>query len=136
MTRTTLASQPQFSTDQLAVQRALLEQQRVFRVEQIAQLHRTAGPQTSTDAEITASLLRGARAALRDIRAALRRIEEGSYGRCTSCAADVGSARLEILPHAARCLRCEHSLIQRTPRYGTTHSLRAGRIPRSEAQAR
>jgi RNA polymerase-binding transcription factor DksA len=107
MTRTILSSQPDLSPEQIAVQRALLEQQREFRVEQIAQLHRTAGPETSADAEITESLLRGARAALRDIRAALRRIDEGSYGCCTSCAGQVGLARLEILPHAARCMGCE-----------------------------
>jgi DnaK suppressor protein len=107
MTRTILASQPDLTPEQIAGQRVLLEQQRTFRVEQIAQLHRTAGPQPPADAEITESLLHGARAALRDIRAALRRIEEGSYGCCTSCAGQVGAARLEILPHAARCLRCE-----------------------------
>jgi RNA polymerase-binding transcription factor DksA len=90
--------------------RELLEQQRQFRIEQIAQLRLpAAGPQTVADAEIAASLLAGARAALRDIRAALGRIDDGSYGRCTSCDGPVGAARLEILPHAARCLQCEHA---------------------------
>jgi RNA polymerase-binding transcription factor DksA len=109
MTRTTLPRQPEISAEQIALHRVLLEQQRQFRVEQIAELRRpTAGPQTSADAEVVTSLLSGARAALHDIRAALRRIDDGSYGRCTSCGGRVGVARLEILPHAARCLSCEH----------------------------
>ena len=111
MTRTTLPRQPELSPRQIAMHQALLEQQREFRVEQIAQLRLpAAGPQTSADAEIVTSLLTGARAALHDIRAALRRIDEGSYGRCTSCGGPVGAARLEILPHAARCLPCEHTV--------------------------
>lgn len=107
MTRTTLPNPPELSAGQIAEHRTLLEQQRQFRVEQIAELRRTAGPETPADAEITDSLLAGARAALHDIRAALRRIDEGSYGRCTSCADPVGAARLEILPQAARCMACE-----------------------------
>jgi DnaK suppressor protein len=109
MTRTILTRHPELSAEQIAVHRVLLEQQRQFRVEQIAQLRRpAAGPQTSGDAEVVTSLLTGARAALHDIRAALRRIDDDSYGHCTSCGGQVGVARLEILPHAARCLPCEH----------------------------
>ena len=107
MTRTTLPNPPELSAAQIAEHRILLEQQRQFRVEQIAELRRTAGPETPADAEITNSLLAGAHAALRDIRAALRRIDEGGYGRCTACTEPVGAARLEILPQAARCLSCE-----------------------------
>ena len=41
-----------------------------------------------------------------EIRAALVRIEEGSYGTCAVCGEDIGQARLEALPVATRCIRC------------------------------
>lgn len=41
-----------------------------------------------------------------DIRAALKRIDAGTYGSCTSCGEPVGDKRLEALPHAAKCINC------------------------------
>lgn len=95
--------------EQLAAFRELLEQQREFRIDQLAQLHRPAahGPLSATDPEIFRSLVAGARAALRDVQAALWRIDEGTYGRCVTCAGPVGVERLEVLPQTARCLACE-----------------------------
>ena len=43
---------------------------------------------------------------MRDIRAALARIEDGSYGTCARCGDEIGDARLEALPTATRCIRC------------------------------
>ena len=40
------------------------------------------------------------------IRAALRRIDEGSYGACATCGAEIAEARLAALPHATLCLDC------------------------------
>jgi DnaK suppressor protein len=37
---------------------------------------------------------------------ALRRIEEGSYGRCTECGAPIPLARLEVFPETATCVEC------------------------------
>jgi len=48
-------------------------------------------------------------AALADIaatEAALRRIELGSYGICTSCGDPIAPARLAALPAAAQCIAC------------------------------
>jgi RNA polymerase-binding transcription factor DksA len=44
---------------------------------------------------------------LRDIEAAQRRLEDGSYGVCTDCGADVGFERLHAEPEAARCIDCQ-----------------------------
>jgi RNA polymerase-binding transcription factor DksA len=41
-----------------------------------------------------------------DIRAALSRLEEGSYGTCTRCGEPISSARLDALPTATRCVAC------------------------------
>jgi RNA polymerase-binding transcription factor DksA len=45
-------------------------------------------------------------AELRQINAALARIEEGSYGTCVHCGKPIPQKRLEIIPHAPRCARC------------------------------
>jgi Prokaryotic dksA/traR C4-type zinc finger len=38
---------------------------------------------------------------------ALGRLDAGSYGRCEGCGDAIGSIRLEALPHAAFCVRCQ-----------------------------
>jgi RNA polymerase-binding transcription factor DksA len=41
---------------------------------------------------------------LDDIDAALRRLEEGSYGQCEACGRPIGEERLTALPAARYCL--------------------------------
>jgi DnaK suppressor protein len=41
------------------------------------------------------------------VRAALDRLEAGSYGQCETCDSDIAAARLKALPWASRCLPCE-----------------------------
>jgi DnaK suppressor protein len=38
---------------------------------------------------------------------AMRRIDEGTYGRCDDCGDAIASARLRALPFAVRCKDCE-----------------------------
>jgi RNA polymerase-binding transcription factor DksA len=40
------------------------------------------------------------------IRAALRRMESGTYGTCASCGADIAPARLAALSTATLCINC------------------------------
>jgi RNA polymerase-binding transcription factor DksA len=40
------------------------------------------------------------------ILAALARIEQGQYGVCSNCGADIAPARLAALPTATRCIAC------------------------------
>lgn len=40
------------------------------------------------------------------IRAALRRMDNGSYGTCANCGADIGAARLGAQPTATTCINC------------------------------
>jgi len=47
---------------------------------------------------------------LREVRAALKRIEEGSYGICMSCEAPIPNKRLEAVPWAAYCVRCQEAV--------------------------
>lgn len=46
---------------------------------------------------------------LEDIRAALARIEAGTYGVCTRCGAEIPSARLEAVPTASLCIQCKEA---------------------------
>lgn len=47
------------------------------------------------------------------IRAALRRIELGSYGQCVDCGDMVPIERLIVEPFAARCLPCQNAFERR-----------------------
>jgi RNA polymerase-binding transcription factor DksA len=47
------------------------------------------------------------RIAIPFIRAALERIEEGSYGRCVDCGKPIAPARLRAVPGAIRCTPCQ-----------------------------
>lgn len=44
---------------------------------------------------------------LQAIDAALRRLDDGSYGICTDCGGEVGLERLRAEPEAARCIECQ-----------------------------
>jgi len=38
---------------------------------------------------------------------ALRRIEDGSYGKCFKCKKQISAARLKAVPHARFCIECK-----------------------------
>jgi DnaK suppressor protein len=46
---------------------------------------------------------------LNKVAAALRRLEEGSYGDCFECGDEIAEARLRALPFAVRCKDCEEA---------------------------
>ena len=43
---------------------------------------------------------------IQQIRAALKRIAEGTYGVCAKCSADIDPKRLNALPYATKCISC------------------------------
>ncbi len=47
------------------------------------------------------------------IDAALARLDEGTYGRCTACHRPIGDDRLEALPWAALCIDCQRAAAHR-----------------------
>lgn len=49
---------------------------------------------------------------------ALRKLEEGTYGRCETCDEPIPPARLEALPFAIRCTRCQEAWERRARRAG------------------
>ncbi len=40
------------------------------------------------------------------LKAALERMDNGTYGTCVACGEPVGDARLAALPYATRCITC------------------------------
>lgn len=44
---------------------------------------------------------------LRAVVAALRRMDDGTYGTCTDCGIDIPFERLQVQPMAQRCARCQ-----------------------------
>jgi len=44
---------------------------------------------------------------LREVVAALARIDTGVYGLCVDCGSPLPFVRLDAVPHAARCIDCE-----------------------------
>jgi DnaK suppressor protein len=46
---------------------------------------------------------------LRQVKAALRRIEEGAFGTCIDCDSAITQKRLAVLPWASRCIECQQA---------------------------
>jgi DnaK suppressor protein len=47
---------------------------------------------------------------VQEIQAALARIEDGTYGDCARCGMPIHPQRLETLPTARHCVRCQEQL--------------------------
>src|SRR4051794_151156 len=59
---------------------------------------------------------------LNDIDAALRRMDDGTYGTCDECGQDIGYPRLNAQPTARRCI-ADQEKYERTYAHGTTPTL-------------
>lgn len=59
------------------------------------------------DRDLGGAILAHHRADLSALRAALARMEDGSYGECIVCGGAIGYERLSAQPGAARCLACQ-----------------------------
>jgi DnaK suppressor protein len=69
--------------------------------------HDLADTATETyDRELDYTLEENSEHVLAEIDAALKRIEEGTYGICTNCGKQIAEERLEALPWATLCIDC------------------------------
>lgn len=59
------------------------------------------------EAHTQAAMIAATRQSMAQIDDALRRIDDGSYGSCAKCGAQIPSERLEVLPHARFCVPCQ-----------------------------
>jgi DnaK suppressor protein len=102
------------STEDLATLRENLNEQRLFRREQLRQIAAasidgaTPPPrQTASRIEVRVKLAVSARMVLADVEAALRRMDQGCYGACHLCRGAIGPERLAVVPQARYCGRCQ-----------------------------
>lgn len=59
------------------------------------------------DRELDYTLEENSEHVLADIDAALKRIEDGTYGTCTNCGKQIAPERLEARPWATLCIDCQ-----------------------------
>jgi DnaK suppressor protein len=62
---------------------------------------------TLSEADRTEAVLHSARGQRDEVVAALTRIDENTYGRCTDCGGEIPEGRLDARPDAARCVGCQ-----------------------------
>lgn len=68
--------------------------------------HDPEGHTIAWERQQIAGLLDETRSALADIDAAIERLDEGSYGTCTSCDRTIAAERLDALPAVPWCVAC------------------------------
>jgi DnaK suppressor protein len=59
---------------------------------------------SAVDADVL--VLNTERSILDDINAALQRVSDGTFGRCTSCGMSISDERLDAIPYAHLCAPC------------------------------
>jgi RNA polymerase-binding protein DksA len=62
---------------------------------------------TTFDRELDSTLEENEGRVLEAIDAALKRIDDGTYGTCVTCGKPVGEERLEALPWTTQCIDCK-----------------------------
>lgn len=103
------------SVEDFAALRENLQEQRLFRQEQLQQLSDAATTrldaaldrQAAAQTEVRVKLAASARMVLADVEAALERMDEGRYGTCHLCRGPIARERLMIVPQARYCARCQ-----------------------------
>lgn len=118
-----MATTKKLTKTRLAALRKALEEEREELLEQVANLDSEADITRWRDAgfdddpadtgsanmerERAQSLSAHARRILEAIDAALRRMDDGSYGSCERCGNRIEVDRLEALPYATLCMTCK-----------------------------
>jgi RNA polymerase-binding transcription factor DksA len=67
----------------------------------LADVHRRA-----TEEVVTTQLLGLETGVEREARAAIERIDQGTYGLCERCGLRIPKGRLEVIPYARTCVKC------------------------------
>jgi len=88
--------------------------------EPVGPIEASEGPQAFEDVAVDfiemqqeQSILVNQQALLTEVEDALKRIEDGTYGKCVNCGRPIPEERLEAIPWAARDVKCEEQLEQR-----------------------
>jgi RNA polymerase-binding transcription factor len=65
---------------------------------------------SNTDRDMAVQTLNQQARSIQEIRDALARIEDGSYGQCERCEEPIPPRRLEALPWARMCVQCQSAV--------------------------
>jgi DnaK suppressor protein len=89
--------------------RQTLEKQYEVHTDQLTELAVERGDSDNAgfDEYTRTALVASSRRALSEIAHALRRMAQGTYGRCERCEMAIPAERLETLPHARFCATCQ-----------------------------
>lgn len=69
------------------------------------------------DSEVVDALGNEARAELRNISAALQRMDAGEYGVCIECGTEIDRGRIDAHPYAKQCIDCARLAEERKTRH-------------------
>lgn len=83
-----------------------LQEQRDFLLQEQTQLERQVGVAEGADAKSSATIAEALHRKLDNVRAALRRIERGTYGVCVRCGLAIEIERLEAVASTSLCRDC------------------------------
>jgi DnaK suppressor protein len=108
---------------QAALESKLAELLRLSQDREVLEIQPTADPldqiRSSTDRDMAVESLNQQARSIYEIRSALARIEDGSYGLCERCEESIPPKRLDALPWARMCIRCQ-SAVESEGRQGRT----------------
>jgi DnaK suppressor protein len=79
----------------------------VEEIESVSDNHLAETATATLDREIDYTLEENSGQVLAEIEAALKRIEDGTYGTCTNCGKEIPVERLEAYPWASLCIDCK-----------------------------
>jgi DnaK suppressor protein len=91
----------------------LLRNRTVIEVESSADL--TDQIQHAAERDMAIGHLERESARIREVRAALHRLDTGTYGICLDCDQEISLRRLAALPWTAVCIRCQEGADHRDP---------------------
>jgi RNA polymerase-binding transcription factor len=61
---------------------------------------------TEGEEEVAQTALLSEEQLLAETRAALARLDDGTFGRCQGCGRGIGKVRLDAVPYARQCIHC------------------------------
>jgi DnaK suppressor protein len=117
---------------------AKLREEREGRIEATARREKVEGmpfgdrPALSPDDEMGFAVADRRAGMLAQVDLALKKMEEGSYGRCEVCEEEIAPARLRAHPFAVRCTRCQE-LWERDQSRAETGGFRSRGLPEETA---
>lgn len=87
-------------------------------------IHQVADPldvtQQAADREVAVQNLNRESSLARQLRSAIQRLDDGSYGVCLHCEEEIAPKRLNAIPWAELCIHCQ----EKADRMGATASFR------------